>query len=263
MDIFQIMEKLSKTTKALVLMLLVVTVPFFLIQVSKEAFVGVKVGDWAKYNVIVEWSSEDPNATMSASWQNLNNTQWENVTVQKISGTNITIRVTATFINVTQKDFIYWGDITTNRGSDEFGFQIIPAGLDQGDVVRQSLISINYTESKQFAGQNRRVNFADVSLQREGLIIYEYRWDKETGILCASILTDTFLNSTSGYRTLTQLQKTLIETNLWQAQAGSPQETSQNWTQWGVPLVAASIVLVAFLLIKTRPKPKRKRRKRV
>lgn len=253
------MEKHLKTTEALILMLLVVTVPFSLIHVSKEASVGVKVGDWARYSVSADWNSGDPNATIPIHWQNLKNTIWENVTVTKISGTVITVRVTATFKNETQNDFIYWGNIATNQGSDEFGFQIILAGLDQGDLVRQSLISINYTESKVFAGQSRIVDYASVTLQTEGLTIYEYRWDKETGILCASIVTDTFTNSTSGYRILTQLGKTLTETSLWQA---PKTESPQTWTQWGIPLVAVTIVLVMFTIIVTRPKNKRKRRKR-
>lgn len=255
------MGKTLKTIKTFILMFFVIMVPFSFIQVSTEASVGVKVGQWAKYSITANWTSENPNANMPTDWRDRKNMEWETVTVQKTSGTNITILVTTFFINGTQKTVTYWGDITTNRGSEEFAFQIILAGLDQGDVVRQTQISINYTTVKEFAGQNREVDYASISIKTEGITTYEYYWDKETGILCASLMTDTFTQQ--GNLTNTFFQKKIKETNIWQAQTGPKSETPQAWTQWGPPLVIATIAIVVVLLIKTRLMTKRTRRKRI
>jgi len=245
-----------KGAKAFITSFFIVTVSFSLVRVSTQASVGVKVDQWAKYNITAEWRSKSPNASMPTYWNDLKNSKWETVTVQKISGTNITILVTTDFINKTQKNSLYWGDIATNQGSMEFGFQIIPVGLSVGDTVRQSRLSINYTETKEFAGQNREVNYAGLIIQGEGETRYEFKWDKETGILCASVTLDTFPDS-QGYWTNTLLEKKLIETNIWQAQTSSP----QTWEQWAPPLVIATLVLITFILITRRSKAKRRRRK--
>jgi len=247
-----------KPAKALVMVFSIFIASFFQSQVSAQTS-RLNVGHWAKYSVIASWKSEDPNATMPTYWKELMNIKWETVTVFRISGTNITILLTTIFKDATQKNDTYWGDVTTSVGQDEFGFRIIAAGLSKGDTVRQSMLSINYTTSKEFAGENREVNYAGLSIKAEGVTLYEYYWDRSTGILCASFMTDMFLQE--GYVTTTLLQKKIVETNLWQVQTAS----SDPWMQWGASIIIVTIVIVAtitFLLIRTKPKPKKKGRKR-
>jgi len=259
MDIFHIMEEQLKIADTFILIFLVLTLSSSFVQISTGATVGVKEGDWAKYKVTAKWVSDDPTKSKPTLWKDLESTESEFVTVQRTSGTNITILVTTNYINGTQRDTAYWGDITTNLGNQEFGFQVIPAGLSQGDAIRQSALQVNYTTFKEYAGQNREVNYAGVSFQVEGEIVSEYYWDRATGILCASRALDIYF--LLGYRTETMLQRTIIATNLWQAQTPS-QPTLPLLLLWAPPLVIGGIV-VTFILIKQRSKPKRKRKGRI
>lgn len=244
-----------KAIKSLFLIALSLAIVCFVVKVSHQEYVGINVGNWAKYSVSAEWSSEDPNATISAYWRDLKNTEWETVKVQAIAGTNITILVTSGFADDTERDAVYWGDVTNTQGKDEFGFQIVSAGLGQGDIVRQSLISINYTLSKEFAGKNRKVNYAGYTIRAEGVTTYEFYWDKETGMLCALLLTDRY--SSGGYMTRSGLQKKIVETNIWQPQASYQQPL----LQWAPPIIVATIFVTALLLIRRNRKAKPRRRR--
>jgi len=224
-------------------------------QVSLQAAVGVSVGQWAKYSISAQWLSENPNATTPAFWKTLMDTRWETVTVRQISGTNITILIARTFENETQAIDNYWGDIAANRGDDEFELRIVSARLEDGDTVRQTSMTINYTTFKEYAGQNREVNYGGQTIRAEGVTNYEFYWDKETGILCASIVTDTY--SQEGYLTQALLQRKIEETNLWQPQPSSPQP----WLTWVAPIavIAATIIVLTSIELSRRKKPRRRR----
>jgi len=249
-------------------MFLVGVVCLFPIQFSSETSVGVKADDWTKYKITATWNSENPNATEPRSVIDSKNTEWKVITVEKVFGTNVTIQVTTRFRNGTQQDAVYTSNVTsalTASGDDSnFGFRIIPAGLSKGESVRQSRIVINDTITKEFLGENREVNYAGLRLLVEGVTNYEYYWDRQTGFLLKSLYFDIAYDS-EGYQSATWIETDITQTNLWQTQSPQepPQESPQSWLQWGPPMVIATIVLVAFLLIKSRPKTKRIRRKRI
>lgn len=254
--------------KAFTLMFLVGVVCLFPIQFSSGTSVGVKADDWARYKITATWNSENPNATEPRSVTDSKNTEWKVVTVEKVFHANVTILVTTQFKNGTQQEPVYTANLTqalTTSGNDsEFGFQIILAGLSKGEPVRQSRIVINDTITKEFLGENREVNYAGLRLLVEGVTNYEYYWDRQTGFLLKSLFFDIAYDS-EGYQSTTWIETEITQTNLWQTQSPqeSPQESPQPWLQWGPPMVIATIVLVAFLLIKSRPKTKRIRRKRI
>jgi len=250
--------------KVFTLMLLVGVVCLFPIQFSSAASVGVKAGDWAKYKITATWNSENPNATEPRSVTDSKNTEWKLVTVEEVFRSNVTILVTTQFKDGTPQEDVYTANITqapTTSGYDsEFGFQIIPSGLIKGEPVRQSRIVINDTITKEFLGENREVNYAGLRLLVEGVTNYEYYWDRETGFLLKSLYFDIAYDS-QGYQSSTWIETEITQTNLWQTQ--SPQESPQPWLQWGPPIVIATMVLVALLLIKRRSKTKRIRRRRI
>lgn len=237
------------------IILLILTILSAQTQVSTQVSVGVRIGQWARYSISAQWISEDPNATTPAFWETLMDTRWETVTIHQISGTNITILLATVFENETQAIDNYWGDIAANRGDDEFELRIISAGLRDGDNVRQSSMTINYTTFKEYAGQNREVNYGGQTIRAEGVTNYEFYWDRETGILCASIVTDTY--SQEGYLTQALLQRKIEETNLWQPQPSSPQP----WLQWAAPLAVVAVTIIVLLSIELsrRKKPRRRR----
>lgn len=227
------------------------------IRVSAETYtIGVKVGDWTKYRDTCIWSSENPEAIEPPYYKELKNIEWRNLTIQTISYTTITISVTTRFKNDTQKTDIYSSDIATGSGDYEFAWQIIPSGLNKGDKISQTprAITLNDTMSKEFAGATREVNYAGFSIEGEGVTLYEYYWDKQSGILCAKLIYNVFYSK--GYTTEILMHTEIIETNLWQAKAESEGDSD------GIELWQMIIVVIAILAVVLMIKRKHKSRRR-
>lgn len=228
----------------------------YVVRVSAETYtVGVKVDDWAKYRDTCLWSSEDPNAIEPAYYKELKNREWRKLTVQAISYTTITVSVATRFKNDTQKTDVYISDVAAGSGDSEFGWQIIPSGLSKGDRISQNprAIILNDTMSKEFAGATREANYAGFSIEVEGVTLFEYYWDKQSGILCAMLTYD--ISYSEGYRTETLIHTEILETNLWQAEADGDSGGIELWQ-----VIIVVIVISAVLLI-VRSKHKSRRRK--
>jgi hypothetical protein len=220
--------------------------------VSAKASVGLKVGDWAKYVDTCVWNSENPEASEPDYVKDINNVRWRILTVEAISGTTITASMTEYFENDTQSTGTYSTDVATGKGDPEIGFHVVPPLLDKGDSVYGSGLRINYSTTKEMAGVNRDVNYAGMTIEIEGVTVFEYYWDKTTGILCSSATFDTYL-SLGGYMTTTWIQTQIIETNIWSAENG-PQPAGIEWWKPVIILIAISTVLV---LIAKRYKPRK------
>lgn len=223
------------------------------IQFSASADIGVKVGYWAKYRDGCLWSSNDPEAIEPSYVKVITNTKWRTVSVEAISGTNVTISVTRHFKNDTQETKTYSANIASGKRDDEFEFQIVPPDLWIGDTIWQTTLSINDTKLEQFAGRTREINYAGVSIPLEGMTIFEYKWDKTTGVLCASVTFDTLFRQ--GFTTTTWIETEMIETNMWQPETHS-EPAAITWWQ---PLILIIVVSSAFLLIIWKLRPKRRK----
>jgi len=126
--------------KIVSLTLLLVFLLFAMVMTASATtrIVGVNVGDWFKYSdITVNWSSNDPSATLPEVYKDLNETQWFDVTVTLISGTNITGQLTTHYKNGTETTFGGWVDIDTGNGENlTLGF--ISANLVAGDTLYTS-----------------------------------------------------------------------------------------------------------------------------
>lgn len=244
---------MKKKHKIFISSLLVTLIFLSVIEVSAGTYVGVEVGYWAKYRDICIWNSENPEAVEPSYVKDIENTKWRTVTVQGISGTTVTISVTRYFKNDTQETDTYSGDIATGEGDDEFVFQIVPAHLREGDLVCQSPLRINYTIGREFAGVNRDVNYAGVTLRVETVIMLEYYWDKTTGILCASLAFN--IEFSQGYKTTTWMQTNMIETNIWHAE----NELQPTGIEWWQPVIVVVMISAALILIRRKRRSKRRR----
>jgi len=76
--------------------------------VAQPRIVGVTVGDWFKYgDIVVNWNTNDPNATFPPpGWEifeEKNETEWLLLSVEDVSGTNITFQSTEHFKNDTER----------------------------------------------------------------------------------------------------------------------------------------------------------------
>jgi len=161
--------------------------------------VGVKVGDWAKYEVAYNYTTNDPTSPFyHPEFAYIEHFKTE---VLSVSGTNITFRATTYFENGTEVSKVMWIDISINVipiPSFFWGAILFTAAnLTAGDTLTPNPSSdvVNATLMRTYAGAEREVNF--VYRRRTSSIIratppkeqsvddsttYMF-WDRATGVL--------------------------------------------------------------------------------
>jgi len=176
--------------------------------------VGVKVGDWAKYNMTISWQSTAPGATEPPQFQEMRKIEYVKIEVISIGtkqgdNTTITLQMSYHFLNGT--DFALptsSGDIAT-----QFITLIIPGSLNAGDAIPGTAAPINGTVIRRYAGVDRTVNYLGFSgsfmTYNMSQIMY---WDKVSGLLCEMLMETSVL--TEGYVTTTSTSLKMIETNV-------------------------------------------------
>jgi len=172
--------------------------------------VGVKAGDWAKYNFTGTWQSTDPSATEPPQIEMLREIEWVKFEVQSVSNTYITILQRHHYKNGTDQS-------TPPMSSDiaaQFITAVIPSNLSGGDVIPGTAAPLNSTISRSYAGSNRVVNCMDYSGSLFGMNTTQTMyWDKATGMLCEMFMEISM--PTNSYVTTTSTSLVMIETNLW------------------------------------------------
>jgi len=212
--------------------------------------IGVKVGDWAKYEFSVDWNSSPPQPEPFFV-QEARQVNYIYVEVKEISGTNITIQETIYYKNETSATKIYMGDIASYMGN--LSLLIIAKNLKEGDKIYESPIapSINETLPRSYAGFTRMVNRLTV---QEGagilyLIIYNHYWDQETGFLCEMLIEKI---ETNDYNTTLRIREVMIATNLWEPLIPT----------WVVPVIFIIIVSIIFIYLIHKKRLKKRLRLR-
>ena len=172
--------------------------------------VGVKAGDWAKYNITGTWQSTDQSATEPSEIEAFRELEWVKFEIQNVSNTYITILQTYHYKNGTdQSPPPMSGDI-----SKSFIPIVIPSNLSEGDVIPGTAATINGTITRSYSGVNRVVNYLGYSGSFLGINMTQIMyWDKATGILCEMFMENSM--STDSYVTTTSILLVMIETNLW------------------------------------------------
>lgn len=238
-----------------IIVLLVMLVAFTLGSSATTYTVGVKVGNWAKYKTYAVWMVEptDANVTQPQQVKDANNTEKIEIEVRETSVTSVTISVTTRFKNATQKVDTYSGDIKIGGGN--LSLMIAAAGLSVGDKISEAPMAfqINETKSKFYADAWREVNYAYLVIPLDNTTtIYEYYWDRATGILCAVSMLLTM--ETESYKTWASVITEMTETNIWQPQSPSSME-------WGL-IIAAIIIVSGFFVFLRKSGMKRRRKHR-
>jgi len=172
--------------------------------------VGVKVGDWAKYNITLLWQSTDPAATEPPQFQEMRKIEYAKLEVQSINNTTITLLMTYHFINGTDQTLPRMSaDIAT-----QFVTLVIAGNLSEGDIIPGTAAPINLTVIRSYAGANRNVNCFGFSSSFFGMnMTQNMYWDKATGILCEMLMETSTL--TDSYVTTTSMLLKMTETNMW------------------------------------------------
>ncbi len=140
-----------------------------LVSVRAEA-VGVKAGDWVKYDV-------------TGNFSGMTNFEWMKIEFTKVEGTNVTVKATVRMTSGTETS----QDMSFDIGSSEGGLAgigfVIPANLDVGDTVSFSGTNIGLTAqtTRTYGGASRTV--VGIAYSMPGLVSAAVFWDKATGIL--------------------------------------------------------------------------------
>ena len=192
------------------------------IQTAPERVPGVHVGDWAKYDLAVNYSTNDPHPPVSPPPPGIREIEYYKVEVLSLTGTNITFQTIIHFKNGTETTMVTWTDIS---GASPMGPPFfIAANLSAGDPVYLNRPSptINATLMRSYAGVQREVNYihmeSDISpAPYRAHSLAEIYWDRATGILDELIKTMQYQKIPEHYLTHVFVRLLMKETNIWGA----------------------------------------------
>ena len=85
----------------LAILAVIIIIVAFMVYTYLGSQHGLNVGDEFTYDIKGFWNSQDPDATPSESFFELNMTEWFKVIVTKVSDTEVSINTTWLFINST------------------------------------------------------------------------------------------------------------------------------------------------------------------
>ncbi len=190
----------------------------FQVSADVERVPGVKVGDWAKYDVAFNYSTNDPNPPVTPPPPEYEDMEYYIVEVLSVAGADITYEARIRLKNGTE-----WSFTTTTSVIHGYSYFFIAANLTAGDPLYSdpAVIPINATLLKTYAGATREVNYIDMESDVDGP--YGYRlisaiqayWDRATGILDELIQYQQFISRGGDYQTETAIYLIMTETNLW------------------------------------------------
>ena len=214
----------KSTWLAITLTVLIITVAFTAVAFA-DSIVGVKKGDWIKYQVTVTGNPPpDENIT------------WAKMDITGVQGEIININVQTGYANGT----IYpENGITLNLATGAIGDGFfVPTNLTPGDKYSTEYEGIiNITDVGQLeAGGAERTVLLGVSNQTT------YYWDKQAGIMVAA---------TSIFPEYSVITKT-SETNIWQPQILGL--NSSVFYEFVVAVIAVVVTVVAIVILVWRRK---------
>ncbi|MEM3458412.1 MAG: C39 family peptidase [Candidatus Bathyarchaeia archaeon] len=194
----------------------------FIVLEFAQRSVGVKEGDWAKYNVIFNYSTNDPTMPVPP----LADIDYLLIRIVSVVRTNVTYESIVRYKNGTEQKEVSWLDITTGLtcyGATMSYGPIIAANLTAGDKVyfNDYAPTINLTSVAFYAGLQRVVNSLLIKTDTtipgyyRTVMDFEIHWDRISGILCEQKMNASYTNIEKGYETSMFLQMVITETSIW------------------------------------------------
>jgi hypothetical protein len=215
-------------------------------SISSLRTAGVNVGNKFRYNVTSTWSSDDPNATSPSYIADFNKTQWIEVTVVAISGTNMTGKFTQHFFNGTEPTADGWADVDIGNGTLSRFF--ISANLSAGDTMynssEYSTRFINETVPRTYLGGVRDTNHVNTTSHDGTNTSYSFYWDKLTGVLVDQFVENIYQTGNYTYSWAMEMQ--IISSDLWVVPEFSA------WTPALLMLIALASATVIIARHRTR-----------
>lgn len=233
--------KIGKTLLASFVMLLAST--FFVYQASGA--VGVKADDWAKYTINV--TLDLPEGFPTTGFEELEDVEWAKVNVETVSGNTITGKSVVHYKNGTEDEEDFSGEVGTSAV-----MFIVEANLTEGDSIPllfgpTGTLTINGTESRNYAGASREVNYVRISTSEDNVTVdLDAYWDKLTGVLCEMSMSYSGEDEGESY----SMSMKMTETNVWEA---APGFLGLDWWVWMV-IIGVIVVVVggAFVVMRRR-----------
>jgi len=197
-----------------------------------EAQVGIKPGDWVRCELTTSGApSEDT-------------PQWVKVECLSVTGTTATLKMTMHMSNGAEQNEIGTLDVASGEGNATFQ-ALIPANSKTGDtiqIVGYGSVTIAGEKTETYAGASRTAVYASFS---QGEMQFNCCWDKQTGILVETTLTQGSTSATFK----------AISTNIWQASSNPLTLPNLSIELLSICIsVALAIAIVAAAVILTRHK---------
>lgn len=213
--------------KEIILWSIVALIFFSIALVYSDTQVGVKTGDWIRYDYTI---SGGPAGTLLP--------EWFEVEFLTVEGTTATIRMTMHMTDGTEQNQTATINIATGSGGSlSMQGLVIPCGTTTGNTVY-----ITGYGSVTIAGETTKEGRTAVhaSFSSSGTQL-TYYWDKQTGVMVeASVVSGTMTGSAKA-----------TETNMWEAQ-GSDQTILYIVA---IVVIAIAAVTVIFLMIHRKKPP--------
>ena len=164
---------------------------------------GVSEGDWFKYGFSFQWDSELNMTSEDFPFADFLDGEWVTLTIQDVSGTNVTVQFTIHFEN--GKENLQNGSVDLITGEGDLRNWLISADLNANDSLYESEINerINETIIQTYHWGSRETNHLIYSYNfSEGEdysnLSVDMFWDREMGILTElSFEAEVQLNGTS------------------------------------------------------------------
>jgi len=205
--------KLMKLYKT-VLIALAVAILLSVAQPSYAAYtVGVKPGDWIKYQVTLTWTGTEPD---TSDFGELGEAQYMKGEVVAVDGTSVTAKMSMHMNNGSDITQILIGNVATGEGN--LTIFIVPSGMQKNDAFPGAMfgegaitMSVTDTVSRTYAGASRTVNMYSLSMPPTSgfsAAISAY-WDQATGVL-----TELSMSMSTPEQTM-DMKVLATETNMW------------------------------------------------
>ena len=247
--------KLVKT----VLVGLVIALLLSVLQSSFAAYtVGVKPGDWMKYQVTLSWTGTEPDMD---DFGELGAAEYMKGEILSVDGTTVTSKMSMHMKNGSDVEQTLVGDIAA--GSGNLTIFIIPSGMSEGDNLPGTMfgdfgaLTVTDTESKTYCGSSRTVNIYSFSPPAmSGLSAsISANWDQATGVLVELSMQMSMTGQSMDMKVLA------TETNMWSSGIfGGLNFSSDPVMNILVPVVAiafiaAGVTVVALVFLRKRARP--------
>lgn len=231
-----------------------------ILKASATAYeVGVKAGEWAQYSVQWGWNPSDATIPMPQAIMDASNTQWINMTIQRVTQKNVTVTRITQFINGTKRTATIWGNVETGAGT--LNYTVIASDLNIGDNVisNSALIKILMTGSYSYANVKRETNYSNTTEYTQiGSRAFEWRWDRASGIMDEMRFFQQ--DNTESYSALSSIIIKINRTNIWEGGTKiNPDNTASPIDPEPIILGGAFIAAAILTVYAVSRKPKTKR----